>query len=221
VQSAQVAATEGHEQALRHLAAQRREAVERHMAEVLGTLDKSLAMVGQVFVDPARKAMLDATAPRPEASSAVLEGATALAPVEARARAGSGAVGPGRRARADPARVLRRGALGLPRGLELGPGAARGRRGDESPRGDGSAARQRLLRAALCGAAGRSACPRDLGAFPARERRGRLRGRGRRRPAGRPVLRRAHAGPRVQGIVSPAGRVRAGRARALDVHPLR
>jgi hypothetical protein len=81
VQSAQVAATEGHEEALRHLAAQRRAAVERHAGEVLGTLDKSLALVGPVFVEPARKVMVDASAPRPEASAAVLEGAEKLAPV--------------------------------------------------------------------------------------------------------------------------------------------
>jgi hypothetical protein len=81
VQSAQVAATQGHEEALRHLAAQRRAAVEQHAGEVLGTLDKSLSMVGQVFVEPARKAMLDASAPRPEAARAVLEGAEKLAPV--------------------------------------------------------------------------------------------------------------------------------------------
>jgi hypothetical protein len=81
VQSAQVAATQGHEEALRHMAAQRRAAVERHVGEVLGTLDKSLSMVAQVFVEPARKAMLDASAPRPEASGAVLDGAERLAPV--------------------------------------------------------------------------------------------------------------------------------------------
>jgi hypothetical protein len=81
LQSAQVAATEGHEGALRHLAAQRKTTVERHVAEVVGTLEKSLTMVGPVFVEPARKVMLEATEPRPEASAAVLEAATTLAPV--------------------------------------------------------------------------------------------------------------------------------------------
>jgi hypothetical protein len=80
VQSAQVAATEGHEGALRHLATQRRAAVERHVSEVLGTLEKSLTMVGPVFVEPARKVMLEASAPDP-AAAAVLDGAERLAPV--------------------------------------------------------------------------------------------------------------------------------------------
>jgi hypothetical protein len=67
--------------ALRHLAAQRRTAVDKHVAEVLGTLEKSLTMVGPVFIEPARKVMIDATEPRPEAAAAVLEGADKLAPV--------------------------------------------------------------------------------------------------------------------------------------------
>lgn len=81
VQSAQVAATQGREEALRHMASQRRAAVERHVSEVLGGLEKSLTMVGPVFVDPARKVMLDATEPRPETSLAVVEAADKLAPV--------------------------------------------------------------------------------------------------------------------------------------------
>jgi hypothetical protein len=81
VQSAQVAATEGHEEALRHLAAQRRAAVERHVGDVLGTLEKSLTMVGPVFVDPARKVLDEATAPRPEAWESVLSAAEKVAPV--------------------------------------------------------------------------------------------------------------------------------------------
>ena len=81
VQSAQVAATEGHEGALRHLAIQRRTAVEKHVSEVLGTLEKSLTMVGPVFVEPARKVMLDASAPNPKDAAAVLEGAEKLGPV--------------------------------------------------------------------------------------------------------------------------------------------
>ena len=81
VQSAQVAATEGHEEALRHLAKQRKEAVDRHLGEVLGTLEKSLTMVGPVFVEPARKVMLDATEARAEASAGLLEAAEKLGPV--------------------------------------------------------------------------------------------------------------------------------------------
>jgi hypothetical protein len=81
VQSAQVAATEGREEALRHLAAQRRQAVERHVSEVLGTLEKSLTMVGQVFIEPARKVMLDALTPATSDAATVREGAEKLAPV--------------------------------------------------------------------------------------------------------------------------------------------
>ena len=81
VQSAQVQATQGRDEALLHLAAQRRAVVDRHVGEVLGTLEKSLAMVGPVFVDPARTAMMDATEARAEASAAVLAGADGVAPV--------------------------------------------------------------------------------------------------------------------------------------------
>ncbi len=81
VQSAQVAATEGHEGALRHLAKQRKDAVDRHVGEVLGTLEKSLSMVGPVFVEPARKVMLDATAAQAEASAGLADAAEKLGPV--------------------------------------------------------------------------------------------------------------------------------------------
>lgn len=81
VQSAAVAVEKGREEALRHMAQQRRAAVDRHVSEVLGTLEKSLTMVGPVFVDPARKVMLDATEPRPEATAAVIEAADKVAPV--------------------------------------------------------------------------------------------------------------------------------------------
>jgi hypothetical protein len=81
VQSAQVAVTEGHEGALRHLAVQRRTAVERHVLEVLGTLEKSLAVVGAVFIEPARAVMIAATEARASESAGVLEGAEAVAPI--------------------------------------------------------------------------------------------------------------------------------------------
>jgi hypothetical protein len=81
VQSAEVAVSRGREEALRHMAAQRRGVVERHVAEVLGNLEKALATVGPVYVDPARKVMADATEPRPEAAAAVLDAAERVAPV--------------------------------------------------------------------------------------------------------------------------------------------
>lgn len=81
VQSAELSVHQGREEALRHMAVQRRAAVERHVSEVLGTLEKSLTMVGPVFVDPARKVMFDATEPRPEVSAVVFEAADKIGPV--------------------------------------------------------------------------------------------------------------------------------------------
>ena len=60
---------------------QRRAAVERHVSEVLGTLEKSLSLVGPVFIDPAREAMLKGCEPRAEVSAGVLENAEKVAPI--------------------------------------------------------------------------------------------------------------------------------------------
>jgi hypothetical protein len=81
LQNAEVAATQGREAALKQLAAQRRAAVERHVSEVLGALEKSLTLVGQAFVDPAREAMLKSSEPRPEVSAGVLDHAGKVGPV--------------------------------------------------------------------------------------------------------------------------------------------
>jgi hypothetical protein len=81
VQSAEVDATQGREAALSRLAQERRAVVERHVSEVLGTLEKSLSLVGPVFVDPARDVLMKATEPRAEVSAKVLEAAGAVAPV--------------------------------------------------------------------------------------------------------------------------------------------
>jgi hypothetical protein len=81
VQSAQVAATQGREEASRQLARERRASVERHVGEVLATLEKSIAHVGPVFVDPARELLVKATEPRAEISARVLESAEAVGPV--------------------------------------------------------------------------------------------------------------------------------------------
>jgi hypothetical protein len=80
-QSAQIAATQGREAALRQLAARRKAEVERHASEVLGGLERSLASIDQVFVEPAREAMLKDDAPRPLASDVVMENAQKVAPV--------------------------------------------------------------------------------------------------------------------------------------------
>lgn len=81
VQSAEVAATQGREAALRQLALERKAGVERHVGEVLGTLEKSVAHVGQVFVEPARVVIIKATEPQADASANVLAAAEAVAPV--------------------------------------------------------------------------------------------------------------------------------------------
>jgi hypothetical protein len=83
LQNAQVAVTQGREEALRQLALQRRSAVERHVGEVLSGLERSLASVDAVFVDPAREALLKSTEPRKELAAAVLEHAEKAAPVVA------------------------------------------------------------------------------------------------------------------------------------------
>ncbi|MDI3286291.1 hypothetical protein [Polyangium sp. 15x6] len=81
VQSAETAATQGREEALRQLARERRAGVERHVGEVLSTLEKSIAHVGPVFVDPARDLLVAATEPKAEVTTRVLEAADAAAPV--------------------------------------------------------------------------------------------------------------------------------------------
>jgi hypothetical protein len=81
LQNAEVSATQGHEAALKQLAAQRRAAVDRHVSEVLGTLEKSLTLVGQVFIEPAREALARSCAPRTEIAAAVLESAEKVAPL--------------------------------------------------------------------------------------------------------------------------------------------
>ncbi len=81
VQSAEVAATQGREAAMRQLALERKAGVERHIGEVLGTLEKSVAFIGAVFIDPARDVLIKATEPQAEASANVLAAAEAVAPV--------------------------------------------------------------------------------------------------------------------------------------------
>lgn len=81
VQSAEVAATQGREAALKQLALERKAGVERHVSEILGTLEKSVAHSAQVFVEPAREVVIKATEPNAEASTNVLTAADAVAPV--------------------------------------------------------------------------------------------------------------------------------------------
>ena len=81
VQSAQVAATQGFEEAMRQLAARRRAAVEQHVGEVLGELEKSLRSVDVVFVEPARDAMLKHDEPIESIAARVREHANKLEPI--------------------------------------------------------------------------------------------------------------------------------------------
>ncbi len=81
LESAQLAVTQGREAAAKKLAADRRSAVERHVTEVLHTLEKSASMAGQVFIDPARVELIKSTEPRADASQALLDAAEKVAPV--------------------------------------------------------------------------------------------------------------------------------------------
>jgi DNA repair exonuclease SbcCD ATPase subunit len=81
VQSAQVAATQGFEEAMRQLAARRRAAVIHHVEEVLGELEKSLSSVDVVFVEPARSAMLKADEPTGSIAAVVREHADKVEPI--------------------------------------------------------------------------------------------------------------------------------------------
>ena len=81
VQSAQVAATQGREAAMRQPAARRRAAVDQHVNDILGGLEQSLSSVDSLFVEPAREAMLRQTDPGPSVAKVGREHADKLAPV--------------------------------------------------------------------------------------------------------------------------------------------
>ena len=81
VESARVAVTQGREAALQRLAAERRAAVEQHVGEVLGSLEKSLAGVEATFIAPARAALLAGKDEGPPTSAVVREHAEKVAPV--------------------------------------------------------------------------------------------------------------------------------------------
>ncbi len=92
LEAARVQASEGREAAQRKLALRRRAAVAQHVADdVLGVLSKSLAQVGEVFLDPARELLRQATSPRYEAADAVRAAGEALGPVLERLAAEEGA----------------------------------------------------------------------------------------------------------------------------------
>lgn len=81
LQNAQVLATEGREAALRQLSVQRRQAVERHVNEVLLGLEKSLSAVDAVFIDPVRELLHKHTEPNLALSEVVLSQAEKAAPI--------------------------------------------------------------------------------------------------------------------------------------------
>ena len=127
VQTAQVAATEGHDEAARHLAVQRRAAVEvpAHVWRGDGHLPSSRSRRATVGAPNVRRAgpQGDAGEHGParggggDGARGGREGGARGG--EARARARRGAARAGRGARADPAGVLRRGGERLPGGVEL------------------------------------------------------------------------------------------------------
>jgi hypothetical protein len=81
VESAQIAATQGREAALKQLAAQRRSNVDRYISDILGNLEKSLVSVDALFIDPAREAMLRVDEPTEQTSLQIREAGEKAAPV--------------------------------------------------------------------------------------------------------------------------------------------
>jgi chromosome segregation ATPase len=81
VESAQIAATQGRDAALKQLAAQRRSAVDRYVSDILGGLEKSLASVDTLFIEPAREAMLRVDEPTEHASLQLREAGEKIAPL--------------------------------------------------------------------------------------------------------------------------------------------
>lgn len=81
VESASVQAKHGREAALKQLAAQRRTAVQQHLNEVLGGLEKSLLSIDPVFVTPAWEALQRADAPTEHVSERVEKSGRDVAPV--------------------------------------------------------------------------------------------------------------------------------------------
>ncbi|MFW5741357.1 MAG: hypothetical protein ACOC1F_13435, partial [Myxococcota bacterium] len=81
VHSAQVAATQGFEEAMRQLAARRRAAVVQHVDEILSELEKSLNSVDAVFVEPAKEALLKQDEPTESIAAGVREHAAKVQPV--------------------------------------------------------------------------------------------------------------------------------------------
>ena len=87
MQSAVDAANRGHTFALDQLAVRRRSAVEQHVNEVLGELEKSLNSIEAVFIEPARDAMLRNEQPAASRAAIVRENAGLIRPaVEALAK---------------------------------------------------------------------------------------------------------------------------------------
>ncbi len=81
LQSAVDAANRGQAFALEQMSVRRRSAVEQHVHEVLGELEKSLNSVEAVFIEPAREAMLQNEQPLESRAAHVREHAELLRPV--------------------------------------------------------------------------------------------------------------------------------------------
>ncbi len=79
--SASVAAKQGRAEALKQLAVRRRGAVRQHVNEVLDELENSLLAIDEVFVAPARDAMLARLEPDASAAAKLQKAATELTPL--------------------------------------------------------------------------------------------------------------------------------------------
>ncbi|MCU0686315.1 MAG: hypothetical protein MUF34_29395 [Polyangiaceae bacterium] len=81
LQSAQVAATQGREAALRQLDARRTAAVRQHVTEVIEGLERSLLSADAIFVEPARKLLAADDGPGEVPSASLAAAAEQVAPI--------------------------------------------------------------------------------------------------------------------------------------------
>ena len=84
VEGARIARAEGLEAAEKRLSEQRKLAVDDHVREVLGALNKSIGQVGTVFIEPAREKLRQSTEPNFSQAERVRQATQLVAPVLAR-----------------------------------------------------------------------------------------------------------------------------------------
>jgi hypothetical protein len=79
--NAQIMATQGRSEASRQLAMQRSRAVEQHVHDILGGLEKSIQNIDMVFIEPAREILLKDDTSSPSLAALVKENADKIAPI--------------------------------------------------------------------------------------------------------------------------------------------